>query len=108
MNIRINGVDVSISGSVQSIRNDSSGVYINGKKVDGLGGEKDVIIEGDLNLDGNLKVESGSLIVKGNVTAKKVDCTNIDCGDVAGDIDATNVTAKNVAGDIDAVNVTRL
>jgi len=63
--------------------------------------QKDKIIEGNLELTEDLKIE-GNLIVKGNIFGKNrikydINARNIDAWDInAGDINARNINARNI------------
>lgn len=79
--------NMSISGKT-SVRIDSSGVYVDGKKMD---------IEADEN-------QEIKIIVKGNLAT--LECFNAEVhGDIYGDAESHNLSCKNIGGNVESHNV---
>lgn len=98
-----NGKSIQVSGNGNlSVVQTNAGVFINGKKVDGIENEKQITIFVDGNVTGDVSVDCGDIEIKGNVgKGVKTTSGSINCGDVSGSVKATsgNISAVNIEGD---------
>ena len=88
---------VSVGDMCESIVVDGGGIFINGKKVEGVDRSGDIQINVNGNVSGNIQVNAGNVEVHGDVDGDiRVNAGNVDCGDVSGDVHTTcgNVTMK--------------
>ncbi|MGL4673279.1 MAG: hypothetical protein ACRCXK_00315 [Wohlfahrtiimonas sp.] len=97
-----NGKSIQVSGNGNlSVVQTSQGVFINGKKVDGIENEKQInlVVTGDVT--GDVYVDCGDIKVNGSVGNNvKATSGSIKCGDVKGSVKATsgNISALTVEG----------